>query len=408
MRYWLLIFVLLAGSVQADSTIIQNTTDVKDSYIFSTSADANYHTEDSLFIHLLFGTIRHTVISLENLENHVDWPTETPTKCSVYFFCDYISGTDDATLHVIAKPPYLPNVTYNDWYTTDSEWTTAGIGNTCDPITYNRGDGTGCDRGSVVIDGPEDFDKGAWTGFEIDTSYINGYLRDDHDQLYFRLHAPTNISEIRTFSSDFGGDTLHVLDTNGSTNQDFADYMVGMKFYIPFGCTVDSINVFVGNTKNRNHKGILYNFDGSDSSHIVTSVEKAAAIDTGWTMFVFSGGQGVPGNKNYLLGVWGDGGASNVASVWYKTSGGTVNSSGIFYIAADYASPEPDPFRDPTTLDADGQLCMTIHITDSSNHAPYFIVYKTGAAAEINAIHEVGAGGVIHSVGTAGSAIHEP
>jgi hypothetical protein len=400
MRYWLFVFVLLTASVQADSVVVSGTTDIEDAWIHSAGADDNHGVSDTGFIQQQFANLSHVVIAMLNLENHISWPTETPTSGSLFVWCKN-SVNLAGNLHAVCKPLRESFITYNDWRSTDSEWTTAGIGNGCDPCTYNEGDATGCDRTTTALDGPNSLTSYAWTGFEIDTAYFNGYLRDDFDQLVFRISANANLTTAKIYLSEF--DVIYRMSDSAGSLADLENEILGTKVYVPFGCSLDSIQALIVTTaSSKNSKGLVYNWEGSDSSLLATSAQKAVLADSAWVTFVFAD-EALTGGKNYLFAAWGASGGGE-HYMRYKTSGGL----GVFSKTVTYNG-APDPYTGPSTVDGDALLPLKVYVTDSTDHTPYFIVYYEGAAAgEINAIHEVGAGGAVHSVGTAGSAIHEP
>jgi len=402
MMRWLCIFVLLAVSAQADSVVVSGETDVDDTYIYALDADVNYGTEDSLIAQQQFSILRHSVLSCLNLENYINYPTESAIAGSLFVFPKKDGAGSNTDLHAVCKPLYETDATYNDWHSPDSEWTTAGINSTCSPCSYNHGDGTGCDRTSVLVDGPNAHADASWLGFEIDTSYFNGYLAGTFDQLVFRMSMPSNITSGRFFSTEFNKLIYTLTDSTGSPG-DIENDILGVKVYIPFGCSVDSMQALLISTGTaKDSKGLVWSFTaGDDSNLIAESGVKSAFQDSAWVSYVF-GGEGLAGNKHYLFAVWGDDGGG-VHYLRYKTSQGI----GIWHHSETYGAATPDPYTAPSVVDGDALLPLKIYVTDSSDHTPYFIVYYEGAVGEINAIHEVGAGGVVHSVGTAGSAIHE-
>lgn len=403
MTRWLFIFFfVLAVSVQADSVVVSGETDVEDTYIYSLDTDVNYGTEDTLISQQQFSILRHAVLACLNLENYITWPGEYAIAGSLFVFRYNVGAGVNVNLHAVCKPLYETDATYNDWHSPDSEWTTAGIGDACDPCTYNHSDGSGCDRTSTAVDGPNSVVGGTWGGFEIDTSYFNGYLRDDHDQLVFRMSTPTNITTARFYSTEFDGLVYTLTDSTGALG-DIENDILGVKVYIPFGCSVDSMQALVvSRDSDKDSKGVVWSFtSGDDSDLVAESGVKSAFQDSAWVSYVF-GGEGLAGNKFYLFAVWGDDGAG-LHFMKYKSSGGF----GIWHHSETYGDATPDPYTTPGVIDDNGLLPLRIFVTDSSDHTPYFIVYYPPAVGEINAIHEVGAGGVVHGVGTAGSAIHE-
>lgn len=401
MMRWLFTLLILAASVQADSVIVSGETDVDDTYIYALSADVNYGVEDSLIAQQQFGVLRHIVLACLNLENYITYPGEYAIAGSLFVFPKEDGAGSNTDLHAVCKPLYETDATYNDWHSPDSEWTTVGINTTCAPCSYNHGDGTGCDRTSTLVDGPNAHADAGWLGFEIDTSYFNGYLAGTFDQLVFRMSMPGNVTNEIFFSTEFDK-LIYTLTDSVGTLGDIENDILGVKIYIPFGCSVDSMQALVvSRDSDKDSKGLVWAFTaGDDSALIAESGVKSAFQDSAWVSYIF-GGEGLAGNRHYLFAVWGDDGAG-LHFMRYKTSGGL----GIWHHSETYGDATPDPYTTPGVIDGNGLLPLRIFVTDSSDHTPYFIVYYP-AAGEINAIHEVGAGGVVHSVGTAGSAIHE-
>lgn len=136
----LLLSVTPLFSVQAEQLIIKGTTNVEDANIRSNAANTNYGTLTTISVASIFNTL----IRVKNLSTLLPAnATITSAVCSLY--CT--TNTTDGYVYAyrVLKPYTGAGVTWNDWVTTDFEWTTVGCNDAADSVD-NSGDGVRPDR----------------------------------------------------------------------------------------------------------------------------------------------------------------------------------------------------------------------------------------------------------------------
>ena len=151
---WMLCFLFLCSVAHADSLIYQGINYIEDAKINSASANTNYGTGTQISVYALATASRSLLIrayGVAEMLTSSDYVDSVRLGLYASAFTSCNSQPEKIAFYRVLKPFAEAYMTWNDWYTTDSEWTTAGCQNAADSVD-NRGDGARPDRWATAFD----------------------------------------------------------------------------------------------------------------------------------------------------------------------------------------------------------------------------------------------------------------
>jgi hypothetical protein len=170
-KLFCLIFILLLATSAYGATLqISGTTNTDDTHIRSTAANTNYGTATTIAVASVFKTL----IKTNNLSGLLPAnATITSCVCSLYV----TTNTADGYIYAyrVLKPWTETGATWNDWVTTDYEWTTVGCMSAADSVD-NSGDGVRPDRWATPAgDSVNVTTVNTWYGFSVGAALAQGW-----------------------------------------------------------------------------------------------------------------------------------------------------------------------------------------------------------------------------------------